>query len=174
MKKSNGFTLIELIIVIVILGILAVVAAPRFIDVSKDATVASLNGMQGAVKSAVELTYGKALVKRATTGAQTLELDANVSIPVHSGYPTAHWNNALRYVIALDNIEFSNANTICQSDWCGRGNQPSANTDASLTVTGNIAKVWPRGYRWEDRCSVHYVNNEDGTKPIIGISTSEC
>lgn len=58
MKNSFGFTLIELIVVIVILGILSVVAAPHFIDLQKDAKVAVLNGYSAAVKSANNMMHG--------------------------------------------------------------------------------------------------------------------
>ena len=64
MRRNNGgFTLIELIVVIVILGILAVTAAPKFVDLQSDARLATLNGMKAAINSAVSLTYGKSLVK---------------------------------------------------------------------------------------------------------------
>ncbi|WP_428445932.1 type II secretion system protein [Photobacterium nomapromontoriensis] len=59
MKRQQGFTLIELVIVIVILGILAVVAAPRFMNLQSDAKYAALNGMKGAIHSAIDSTYGK-------------------------------------------------------------------------------------------------------------------
>ncbi|NLS14710.1 prepilin-type N-terminal cleavage/methylation domain-containing protein [Vibrio sp. SM6] len=49
MKRKRGFTLIELVVVIVVLGILAVIAAPRFINISDDARVAALQSMQGSV-----------------------------------------------------------------------------------------------------------------------------
>lgn len=62
MRKSNGFTLIELIVVIVILGILAVTAAPKFIDLQGDARAAVVNGLKGSLKSAVSMAHAKALV----------------------------------------------------------------------------------------------------------------
>lgn len=49
--NSKGFTLIELVIVIMVIGILAAIAVPKFVDLSSDATVAAKKGMSGAVKS---------------------------------------------------------------------------------------------------------------------------
>lgn len=56
-RKAAGFTLIELVIVIVVLGILASVAIPKFFDISADAKEASCKGALGAVRSAVANYY---------------------------------------------------------------------------------------------------------------------
>ena len=63
MRSNKGFTLIELVVVIVILGILAAVAAPKFMDLQSDARISALQGLQGAIKSAVNLTYAKGVVQ---------------------------------------------------------------------------------------------------------------
>ena len=63
-RYAQGFTLIELIIVIIILGVLAVTAAPRFIDLSDDANDAVTNSMMAGFKSGLTLMNAKYMIRR--------------------------------------------------------------------------------------------------------------
>ncbi|MGI2258848.1 prepilin-type N-terminal cleavage/methylation domain-containing protein [Shewanella sp. GXUN23E] len=77
--KQRGFTLIELVIVIIILGILAVVAAPKFINLKHDALTETIVNMQGQLKSANDLVFSRAAV----AGKENLEY-SNIHNPVDS------------------------------------------------------------------------------------------
>ncbi|PMG31844.1 MSHA biogenesis protein MshA [Shewanella sp. 10N.286.52.C2] len=61
-RKQQGFTLIELVVVIIILGILAVTAAPKFINLQSDARQASLQGVKGAIQGANGLVFARAAI----------------------------------------------------------------------------------------------------------------
>ncbi len=62
-SRSRGFTLIELVVVIVILGILAVTAAPKFINLTSDAKIATLNSIKASMESTINLVKAKARAK---------------------------------------------------------------------------------------------------------------
>jgi MSHA pilin protein MshA len=84
-RKENGFTLIELVMVIVILGILAAFALPRFADLSTEARISTIQGAAGAIKSAAAIAHSKALAEGKTTGTITLE---GKGIGLVYGYPS--------------------------------------------------------------------------------------
>lgn len=180
MKKQQGFTLIELAIVIIILGILAASAIPRFTNLSSDARLAVLKGMEGALRSGIDLIYAKAVITNQDSppeeGKNKFVADIDgITMTLHSGYPDGNWMNGVRYAISLDNVEFSkNGKDICHSDWCGRGEQTQLPSADEPIPSGYIAKVFPRGYSWDDQCGVYYINYHDGSKPEVGLETKEC
>jgi MSHA pilin protein MshA len=89
-QKQLGFTLIELIIVIVVLGILSATAAPKFIGLQSDAKASAVKAVEGAVNSVSSVIHGKALIASQTAATGTAMINS-VSTNLVFGYlaPTA-------------------------------------------------------------------------------------
>ena len=128
MKKQQGFTLIELVVVIVILGILAVTAAPKFINLQADARTATLEGVKASMQSAATLVHSKALI----AGNELLDNGETVFVTVNGerteinfGYPLANYTTA-------------NANN--PGDW---SDLIEVSADFSTVVVGDLFYVYP-------------------------------
>jgi MSHA pilin protein MshA len=153
MKRSNvGFTLIELVVVITILGILAAFAVPKFIALDTQARIATINGLAGSVKSAASLARGLAM---ATGNPTTVAMEgaSGAGVTLANNYP--------------------------DSTATGIANAVNSNNTTDFTFTagnGAAAATWTKvGAPTPGSCEVTYIQAQSaGATPTISTSTAGC
>lgn len=128
MRNNKGFTLIELVVVIVILGILAATAAPKFMDLQKDAKTSAIHGLQGAVKSAANMAYAKSIIQGSDkiedyggTGKTCDKADQSSDIVCTVyGYPQAAKDGIIKAMQDEDSFVSKSAGDACETntEWC--------------------------------------------------------
>ena len=163
MKHSNqGFTLIELVIVIVILGILAVSASPRFLDIQGDARGATVEGVEASLRGAVNIAHSKALIQGINGTNATPEATTNPAISMVFAFPEA-----------LENIETVLLD-VEVAEW-----------NTHLNAAGNIVRIFPAdvedgvdgftGTPAPVNCYVQYTEAADAdTPPVIASVIDGC
>ena len=153
-NKQLGFTLIELVVVIVILGVLAATAAPRFINLSGDARNSVMRALEGSIRSAAALAHAKALAGNVVNGT----INSN----------GRHYNIENRYPTVLpaaggDNSADSAANagnllTLLELD---------VNNAISISITPNLLILTYDGVQTPATCRIIYANAPSNGEPRI-------
>ncbi|MBB1275852.1 prepilin-type N-terminal cleavage/methylation domain-containing protein [Pseudoalteromonas sp. B28] len=180
MNKQAGFTLVELIIVIVILGILAVTAAPRFLNLQGDANASTLEGLQGSIRSGMNIVNGKAII--ASTQKEDTEIVAvdTGNVAIVYGYPAA---TEAAFEAFLD-VDFDGTG----ADLADFNLVVTANGTNGPTNAGSVPKVtiYPNSYTatgtpaTDDECRIEYTEATASTGPVkitppkVELFTDDC
>lgn len=99
MKSQKGFTLIELVIVIVILGILSVTAAPRFLNLQDDAKESVMKGVKSSLQLVIEGVHFKSVIQ-GTDDEREVQTDVDgIQIQTYYGYPQEIWADKLEHLM---------------------------------------------------------------------------
>jgi len=163
-RKQKGFTLIELVMVIVILGILAAFALPRFADLGGDARKSAVEGAYGAIKSASAIAHSKFLAEGNSPTSVELE---GVDIEMINGYP-----EALDAVADPSTADAGILNA-AQITTGTTGDFTAVDTNAGSTASSVII-IQAKGAATAANCQVSYTAaSADGT-PTIAIDVSDC
>jgi len=158
LNKQAGFTLVELIIVIVILGILAVTAAPRFLNLQGDANASTLEGLQGSIRSGMNIVNGKAIIaslhKKDADANAEITGDNGEKVSIIYGYPAAT-KAAFEAFLDVDFADNSTDDTFDSKDF---------NIDTS---TAGTAIIYPNSYVKTDECRIDYKQATATTGPVV-------
>jgi len=197
MRTKKGFTLIELVVVIVILGILSAIAIPKFMDLQRDARISAVQGLVGAVKSSVSLVYSKSVLLGRekvspgciwvhTTGIGDDSCDpANVQAQNNDDaiFTTFGWPTATRYGLprTLSEVpeEYKDEATNYLSDWVFVEMTASSPTESKKLLMWPVSapRVQILGSGGSSKftgCGIIYSEATATTRPELRIVRDDC
>ena len=177
-KGIAGFTMVELVVVIILLGVLATTALPRFLNVSSEASAAAIRSLEGALRTAI----GFAKMEDYLAGGRGEPVDFNgdtITFIEGNPRPDARQMRFLLNTRLPSSVFTPNWSTIpCSgAEFCLVGNRPFSDpTLPSIPgfTSGTGIFLWPDGYVLAD-CFVYYLNLAvEGSEPLVGSDTSGC
>ncbi|PKG56079.1 MSHA biogenesis protein MshA [Shewanella sp. Choline-02u-19] len=168
--RKNGFTLIELVVTIIILGILSVIAVPRFIELQSDARISSLKGLKAEMNGAMSVLYAKSVLQGLESKPKPAPGEDNViiidgeDIDLVYGYPAADAANSWSKLI-MAKFEDSVFNSERPADWYFNNNPAKP-----------FIRFMPQTKKFSgDNCYLKYTEAQSPTTPpVFEIVDSGC